>query len=73
MPPQPSGREAELDQLRQLLDKALSAERQVCFITGKPGIGKTTLVGAFLEDIGARSAPWIARGQCLERYGHIAA
>jgi DNA-binding winged helix-turn-helix (wHTH) protein/predicted ATPase len=67
--PEPSGREAELDQLQQCLHKTLSGERQVCFITGEPGIGKTTLVSAFLKDIATHSEIWIARGQCLEGYG----
>src|SRR5262249_12271981 len=38
------GREAELTQLHQWLEKALRGERQIVFITGEPGIGKTTVV-----------------------------
>lgn len=63
------GRGAELGQLRRNLDRALAGERQICFVVGEPGIGKTTLVDAFLESAGAPKGPWIARGQCLERYG----
>jgi DNA-binding winged helix-turn-helix (wHTH) protein/predicted ATPase len=66
---EPSGREAELGQLRQRFDKALSGERQICFITGEPGIGKTTLADAFLDGVGVQGTAWVARGQCLERYG----
>jgi predicted ATPase len=55
--------------LQQCLHKTLSGERQVCFITGEPGIGKTTLVSAFLKDIATHSEIGIARGQCLEGYG----
>jgi DNA-binding winged helix-turn-helix (wHTH) protein/predicted ATPase len=54
--PTPSlvGREAELAQLHRWLDKALSGERQVGFVIGEAGIGKTTLVEAFLAQLGAR-------------------
>lgn len=45
------GREAELAQLQHWLDKALSGERQLVFVTGEPGIGKTTVVEAFLSGI----------------------
>jgi DNA-binding winged helix-turn-helix (wHTH) protein len=50
-PPAPFlvGREAELMDLHSLLDKALCSERQLVFVTGEPGIGKTTLVDAFLQ------------------------
>jgi DNA-binding winged helix-turn-helix (wHTH) protein/predicted ATPase len=47
------GREAELAQLHGWLDKALSGERQLVFVTGEAGIGKTTLVEKFL--FGVRS------------------
>ena len=42
------GREAELLQLHNWWEKALNGERQLVFVTGEPGIGKTTLVEAFL-------------------------
>ena len=43
------GRKVELSQLHRWLAKALSGERQVVFVTGEPGIGKTTLVDTFLS------------------------
>jgi len=43
------GREAELAQLHQWLEKVLNGERQIIFLTGEPGIGKTTLLEAFLK------------------------
>jgi DNA-binding winged helix-turn-helix (wHTH) protein/predicted ATPase len=46
------GRESELTQLHSLFDKALNGTRQVVFVTGEPGIGKTTLIEAFLGGIG---------------------
>ena len=45
------GRETELTQLHKLLGKAMGGERQFVFITGEPGIGKTTLIDAFLGGI----------------------
>jgi DNA-binding winged helix-turn-helix (wHTH) protein/predicted ATPase/type II secretory pathway predicted ATPase ExeA len=45
------GREAELAQLHGWLEKALRGERQIIFVTGEAGIGKTALVEAFLMGI----------------------
>ena len=45
------GREAELRKLRELLEKANSGQRQLLFVTGEPGIGKTTVVDAFLQNV----------------------
>ncbi|MGE0684210.1 MAG: AAA family ATPase [Candidatus Binatia bacterium] len=61
------GREAELAQLHSLFEKAVSGERQLVFVTGEAGIGKTTLVDSFLQALDVRN--WIGRGQCLEQYG----
>jgi predicted ATPase len=41
----------------------------VVFVTGESGIGKTTVVDAFLEQAAANRDLWIAHGQCLEHYG----
>src|SRR5262249_48267186 len=43
------GRETELTRLRNSLDRMLTGKRQTVLIAGEPGIGKTTLVQAFLE------------------------
>src|SRR5262245_48090142 len=63
------GREPELAQLHAWLEKALKGERQLVFVTGEPGIGKTALVEAFLAQMAADEKVWIARGQCIEHYG----
>ncbi|HLK10652.1 MAG TPA: AAA family ATPase [Candidatus Binatia bacterium] len=60
------GREAELAALLRALERARSGERQVVFVTGEPGIGKTTLVEAFLRHVGDAA---VAHGQCVEQYG----
>src|SRR5689334_2201997 len=61
------GRERALSQLQQWLDQALAGNTQIIFVTGEAGIGKTTLVEAFLKDVD--SSICILRGQCLEQYG----
>jgi DNA-binding winged helix-turn-helix (wHTH) protein/predicted ATPase len=63
------GREAELDRLHAFLGRAVNRRRQLVFVTGEPGIGKTALVEAFLEQIGHGEPLRIGRGQCVEQYG----
>jgi DNA-binding winged helix-turn-helix (wHTH) protein/chloramphenicol 3-O-phosphotransferase len=63
------GRETEIVQLHGWLEKALRGERQIVFVTGEPGIGKTTLAEAFLQQIAPDGQLWIGRGQCIEHYG----
>src|SRR5262245_57382944 len=46
------GREGELASLHARLARALSGERQLVFVTGEPGIGKTALVEMFLAEVG---------------------
>ena len=57
-PPAPAalvGREAESGRLRAWLGQARRGERQVVFVTGEPGIGKTALVEAFLATVPRRA------------------
>jgi predicted ATPase len=63
------GRNTELAQLHDWFERARLGERQVIFVTGESGIGKTSLVETFFEQVNADSTLWIARGQCLEQYG----
>jgi DNA-binding winged helix-turn-helix (wHTH) protein len=74
-PPRPPvnvvARGAELGSLRELLAQASQAARQTVFITGEAGIGKTTLVDAFLASVAEASeahTPMIAKGQCVRRH-----
>ncbi|MBI3796408.1 MAG: AAA family ATPase [Deltaproteobacteria bacterium] len=48
------GRKAELAELDRYLEKAISGERQIVFVTGELGIGKTTVVEAFLQSLESR-------------------
>jgi DNA-binding winged helix-turn-helix (wHTH) protein len=63
------GREAELASLHARLGTALSGRRQLVFVTGEPGIGKTSLVEMFLAEVGEANALRIGCGQCVEQYG----
>ena len=63
------GRTNELSDLQQYLDSALQGQRQVVFVTGEPGIGKTTLIQAFLDQISVRGDLLIGQGQCIDHYG----
>ena len=63
------GRDAELGRLREWLEQALNGQRQLVFVTGEPGIGKTALVEALLAGIGEGGALRIGRGQCVEQHG----
>jgi DNA-binding winged helix-turn-helix (wHTH) protein/predicted ATPase len=71
-PPQASlfvGRDAELARLYNWLNKALAGQRQIIFVSGEPGLGKTTLVRAFQNQLAATPQIWTAFGRCIERYG----
>jgi DNA-binding winged helix-turn-helix (wHTH) protein/tetratricopeptide (TPR) repeat protein len=60
------GRRAALAALHAAWEVARAGRRQVFWIAGEPGIGKTTLVDAFARTLApARSA----YGQCVEQYG----
>jgi DNA-binding winged helix-turn-helix (wHTH) protein len=65
------GRESELAQLHEWLRRTLTGERQIVFVTGEAGIGKTTLVEEFLlqAQLAAKDQLWLGRGQCIEHYG----
>ena len=63
------GREVELGQLHVWLNKAQTGTRQIVFITGEPGIGKTALVDTFLSQVAGQEAIQIGRGQCIEQHG----
>ena len=63
------GRETELAHLHEWLARASGGRRQMVLITGDAGMGKTTVVDAFVADVAARASVEIAYGQCVEHYG----
>jgi predicted ATPase/DNA-binding winged helix-turn-helix (wHTH) protein len=69
VPPELVGRQTVLAQLHGSLAKALQGKRQVVFVTGEIGIGKTALVEAFVTQITAEMPVLVMQGQCVEHYG----
>lgn len=64
------GREADLERLAEWLTQAAQGRRQIVFVTGEPGIGKTALLDAFLASlVAAPTRVWIGRGLCIEHAG----
>jgi predicted ATPase/DNA-binding winged helix-turn-helix (wHTH) protein len=62
------GRSAGLAHLKSCLLKSLSGRRQIVFVTGEAGIGKSALVDEFQRQHAVSSLVRVARGQCLEGY-----
>lgn len=71
LPPAPPvvGRQGELAQLHRWWEDVRRGERRIAFVSGEPGIGKTTVVDAFVAQAAARGEAWSGRGQCIEHYG----
>ena len=65
-PPRLVGRAAELAQLHACFAQARQGTRQTVFVTGEAGMGKTTLVDAFVAEVAAAQTAWIGWGQCIE-------
>jgi DNA-binding winged helix-turn-helix (wHTH) protein len=63
------GREAELGQLSRWWERVQGGARHIVFVTGEPGIGKTTLVNAFLGLLAGEESLWLGHGQCVEQFG----
>ena len=64
------GRDHELAELRQSLRYAGGGKRQIVFVTGEPGIGKTALVDELRRVAAELDRPVrIAGGQCVEGFG----
>ena len=69
VPPLLVGRDRERARLDAALAKALAGNRQVVYVTGDAGTGKTTLVDAFVAGATTRHELWVAEGRCVEHYG----
>src|SRR5262245_7902160 len=63
------GRQAEVAALARWCARAATGERQLGFLSGEAGVGKTTVLDLWLRSLAARSAVWLGRGQCAEHYG----
>ncbi|MDP9917497.1 DNA-binding winged helix-turn-helix (wHTH) protein/tetratricopeptide (TPR) repeat protein [Variovorax boronicumulans] len=65
----PIGRAAALDALRAAWTRAMASERQLVFVVGEAGVGKTTLIDYFARHAGASR---VLHGQCVEQGGQDA-
>jgi hypothetical protein len=61
------GRKQAIQQLHAIFDQACHAKRQLVFVTGEPGIGKTAMVRAFSTALADQT--WIGTGQCVDHCG----
>src|SRR5262249_819449 len=63
------GRGAELRRLNGFLQQAFSGHPHVVFLTGEAGLGKSSLVSRFLNDLGATEEVQVLQGNCVEHLG----
>ena len=63
------GRDEAFSRMRSWLDKMLGGERQIVFVTGEAGIGKSALVDTFARSMASDRSIRIGWGQCLDHYG----
>ena len=64
------GRDGEIRQLDEHFAKALEGHRQIVFVTGEPGIGKSRLLEEFLARLVQRPEElFVAGAQCVEFIG----
>jgi predicted ATPase/DNA-binding winged helix-turn-helix (wHTH) protein len=63
------GRDAEMARLHAVLERVQGGQRQVLFVTGEAGIGKTTLVEAWVATLNLQAAGRVGWGQCVDACG----
>ena len=63
------GRQGDLAALEGWYQQVIHGTRQLVFVSGEAGVGKTTVVEMFLSRLGAGHERWTARGQCVEHAG----
>jgi DNA-binding winged helix-turn-helix (wHTH) protein/tetratricopeptide (TPR) repeat protein len=59
-------RRAALERVQAMWRSALQGRRQIMWVTGEPGVGKTTLIDTVVGQLGGAIC---ARGQCVEQFG----
>ena len=62
------GRTAPLQAFSRLLSKARAGQRQVVFVTGEAGIGKTTLIDMATQELSGQGVGLLS-GRCAEVFG----
>lgn len=63
------GRGEERRRLEGALAQAARGQRQIVFVSGEAGIGKTALVDTFCGEAARWGPVQVARGQCVEGFG----
>ena len=63
------GRETEIARLQNHMSLQATGQRQVVFVSGEDGIGKTALLDAFLQQASRPGEANVARGQCVQGIG----
>ncbi len=63
------GRVDDIDRLESALAAAAAGSRQAVFVTGAPGVGKSTVVAELLERTDDADGWSVMRGQCLQQRG----
>ena len=64
-------RDEPLAQLNEYLSRALTGERQLVFINGEAGIGKSALADTFFKQVLPDRVMLSGQGQCIERRGTV--
>jgi predicted ATPase len=62
-------RQGDVKALEGWFQRAAQGVRQLVFVGGEAGVGKTTVVEVFLARLAAGSGVRLARGQCVEHAG----
>lgn len=65
----PIGRLTVLDKLNKCLNNAIAGHRRLAFVTGEPGVGKTTVIETFAKSVESAQSTRITFGQCVEQSG----
>jgi DNA-binding winged helix-turn-helix (wHTH) protein/predicted ATPase len=63
------GRQSALAQLSDALERARSGIRQIVFVSGEAGIGKTSVLERFLASLDSHGNVRVCRADCVEHYG----
>jgi predicted ATPase len=62
-------REGVLQRLHAAWAQVREGQRQLIFVTGEAGMGKTAVVEAFAAQVRREPTVTLAYGQCVEHYG----
>jgi DNA-binding winged helix-turn-helix (wHTH) protein len=62
------GRAAPLDMLDRMAQRMLSGQRQIAFVTGEAGIGKTAFIQMAVDRLSQQDVDLLC-GRCTERFG----